>query len=625
MRHFSLLGLLGLFLMLSLATRVADAQDDAAPAADGAEEGGDDAAAGGEDAEKEEECEEAWEYVEFLKETLKEKIESILQDTLFQPRPLLEETVTKTMEQVLEMRDEILTRTKSIRTGDGEVNLCPGQNINQEEFLTQVRMQIMTVLLSLIEKDAAQPEKLQDVGKELLSIRTKVNNEITRMIMLRESTVTERRVVDDECDCGILGTVVEGLDGVISKGDEEEKEEGGDEEEGGDDAETPAADDDAEATDAAGGMDPVTDLTMILMSVDAEIATLYNEILAEMDDEKRTELSDKLLQHKGISIDLHEVMSKMSELDPENDKEAIERLIRRDIRSIRNDVKRALDKCQQNCPGECKSCGAQKIKDVSDKLKDYALQLEDLDEEEAKETIRTDLMTFLTQTNTDMTDLLKMKAQDGELDDCGNEELEVINKIKGPLWMMVNITIFGDGATMGEMIGALETALTEMRSQYCGPDDSPVVNDRNTDIPDCDLNEINTARDWITDIDTVISEDIFKSEDEDARRKAMLGLIELKSAMDDRVRELFQNNLQCKEEVEQIKNIYGQKVTECLAEMMNPRFRFELLGRAERVQCVKTLRIQMEDRRGVLLMREIENRINQIGAESVGDEEGGEQ
>ena len=47
----------------------------------------------------------------------REKIESILQDTLFQPRPLLEETVTKTMEQVLEIRDEILARTKSIRTG----------------------------------------------------------------------------------------------------------------------------------------------------------------------------------------------------------------------------------------------------------------------------------------------------------------------------------------------------------------------------------------------------------------------------------------------------------------------------------------------------------------------------
>ena len=39
--------------------------------------------------------------------------------------------------------------------------------------------------------------------------------------------------------------------------------------------------------------------------------------------------------------------------------------------------------------------------------------------------------------------------------------------------------------------------------------------------------------------------------------------------------------------LEQIKNVYAQKLTECLAEMMNPRFRFDLLGRADRVQCTK--------------------------------------
>ena len=42
-----------------------------------------------------------------------------------------------------------------------QVTICDEQNIKQEEFLTQIRMQIMSVLLSLIEKDAASPEKLQ--------------------------------------------------------------------------------------------------------------------------------------------------------------------------------------------------------------------------------------------------------------------------------------------------------------------------------------------------------------------------------------------------------------------------------------------------------------------------------
>lgn len=73
----------------------------------------------------------------------REKIEVILQETLFQPRTLLDDTVTKTMEQVLEVRDDLLTRTKSIRTANGEVTICPEQNIKQEDFLTQIRMQVM--------------------------------------------------------------------------------------------------------------------------------------------------------------------------------------------------------------------------------------------------------------------------------------------------------------------------------------------------------------------------------------------------------------------------------------------------------------------------------------------------
>ena len=45
----------------------------------------------------------------------REKIEAILQDTLFEPRALLEQTVADTMTQTLEIRDAILTRTKKLR------------------------------------------------------------------------------------------------------------------------------------------------------------------------------------------------------------------------------------------------------------------------------------------------------------------------------------------------------------------------------------------------------------------------------------------------------------------------------------------------------------------------------
>ena len=194
---------------------------------------------------------------------------------------------------------------------------------------------------------------------------------------------------------------------------------------GGDDGEEGQ---DAEAGGEGGNA--IEQLTMVLMTVDGEIKALYSQILSELDDEARAKLGEELQNLKAISTDLHEALSKLSELDPELDGEAIDRLIRRDIRGIRNDVKRLLEECQAACPGECDSCGAEKIDEVSEKLKDYKDNLEDLDEIDAKDTIRANLMTYLTEMNTEMTDLLKQKAEEGELDKCGSEQLEVIDKIK---------------------------------------------------------------------------------------------------------------------------------------------------------------------------------------------------
>ncbi len=134
---------------------------------------------------------------------------------------------------------------------------------------------------------------------------------------------------------------------------------------------------------------------MISMTVDGEIKNLYSEILGELDDEARGKLFKELTKLKEISTEVHNVLSKLSELDGEHDMEQITRIKRRDIRSIRNDVKHELDICKQSCPGQCDSCGAEKIDEVSDKLKDYLANLEDLEEQEALESIRTDVMNYL--------------------------------------------------------------------------------------------------------------------------------------------------------------------------------------------------------------------------------------
>jgi len=550
------------------AAKPAEGEDGKPANADAREAAGNDA----------EDCEEAWEYLEFLKTSVKEKIEMILQDTLFEPRALLEQTVADTMTQTLEIRDAILTRTKKLRSGDESIKVCPGQGVNQEQFLTLIRMDIMSVLLKLIEPNSASPEKLQEIGKELLAVRSKINAEITRIIMLREAkAIPQTR--SSECDCGILKEISDGLQEVMDNS-------------------------------KAGGNDTIQMLTMLLMTVDGRIGVLYNEILGQLDEDKRKKATDELKSLKEISTQLNEIISKMLAIDSSSSDapQKKERIVERDVPRTKSDVDRQLQQCRKACPSDCESCGAKKIEELQQKLTEYKGNVEELEEDEAKESVRNDLMQYLAGANSEMTDLLTDKANNGNLTKCDAEKLDVLEKIKGPLWMLVNITIFGDTGTMKEMIEAIESALTEMSNEYCS---SEPIQQRDRPSNECDQEEILNTRKWISDIDNIISSSIFKLNDDKGRVNAMLGFIELKSNMDDRVRALFTDNLKCREEVEQIKNVYMNMVTSCLAEMMNPKFRFELVPRAERVQCIKQLRVTMEDRRGELLLREVERRISQ--------------
>ena len=70
---------------------------------------------------------------------------------------------------------------------------------------------------------------------------------------------------------------------------------------------------------------------------------------------------------------------------------------------------------------------------MQNKLLEYKSIIEDLEDAEALETIRSDLMTYLQQANSEMTSLLeeKVNSENGTfLPECSMEELDVINKIK---------------------------------------------------------------------------------------------------------------------------------------------------------------------------------------------------
>merc|ERR1712180_504361 len=97
------------------------AQEDPAAAGDP------EAAARDADGEECVECEEAWEYVEFLKTEVNEKVTETLQD--FKTSEGADRAVSRTMDQVMEIREAILER---IRKNDG-VTICPEQNVKQEE------------------------------------------------------------------------------------------------------------------------------------------------------------------------------------------------------------------------------------------------------------------------------------------------------------------------------------------------------------------------------------------------------------------------------------------------------------------------------------------------------------
>ena len=72
-----------------------------------------------------------------------------------------------------------------------------------------------------------------------------------------------------------------------------------------------------------------------------------------------------------------------------------ERIIERDVPRIKSDVDRQLQQCRKACPSDCDSCGAKKIEELQLKLTEYKANVDELEEDESKESVRNDLMQYL--------------------------------------------------------------------------------------------------------------------------------------------------------------------------------------------------------------------------------------
>jgi len=573
------------------------------------------------DAEGEEE--EAWKYVEFLKDEISVSVEEILQETLVEAKDrtglsVLDETVQKTMEQVMEIREKLLMRIKDLRKG--EIETDPTQNIKQEEMLSEFRMEIMTILLKLVDKDAATIQKLKEISQDLLRFKMTISNEIMRMLMLPQSTGPITKVpLDADCaECATLKDISYKVENLIACA---EKEEDGEPEEaaGGDADYEDGGDDDADVVEAPKPGEKCVPADMYAMElilinemVDGEIKNHYNTIIVTVDEEKRSKLFQNLDNYKGLRDSVDEVITKLMD-QGEAEQEKLKKTITRSLGRTNTDLKAQLKNCQNEfCPNSCDSCAAEVLFDAVDKMNDFKNFFNSTDDEDSKrDFIRSELIKYINDIGNDAREILIKKAKEGKLDECEQEKSDIYKTIKPPMWMLVNTTIFAEISQVELMVDAMIAQLEEMRTQYCGVEPK-YIDPTPVDGPNCEWEEYENTKKYLSAVDQIIQDALFKAKDDNAQMTALLGFVDIQALFDKRVKALFEANLECPDEVNQIKQTYMSQLNKCMAEFMNTKLSFKDMSRLQRITCTKVLRGAMESRMGLLLQSELQKSLDDI-------------
>jgi len=606
--------------VLLLVLAVAQAQDEPEAAADGdAAAAGDDAAAaegksGGEGDE------EAWQYVEFLKADVNEKVEVILQKTLYEAREkkgftVLEETVSKTMEQVMEIRESLLKRIKDLRKE--EIKTDPEQNIKQEEMLSEFRMEIMTILLKLVDKDAASIDKLKEISQDLLRFKMSISNEIMRMLMLPQATSSGKQTqpTGDCSECDVLKDISFKIENLVACADKEEGEDA-QEQEQEPEADAAAEDGSGDKTKPGDECMPPAMYAMELIAVneliDTEIKNLYNNIVTTTEEEERQKLFKKLEDYKSLRDTVDDMITKLMS---QTDEEKLKKLVKRSLGRVNTELKTKLKDCQAQCgPGGCESCAADVLYDAIAKMNDYKTFFNNTDDEEAKkEFVRADVIKYINDNNNEAREILIKKATEGEIDECEQEKSNIYKMTKAPMWMLVNTTIFSGIDELEVMVDAMIIQLEELLQQYCGSDEvTPSTQTSDDDGPNCEWEEYEQTKEYLIKVDEIIQEALFKAKDDSAQMTALLGFVDIQGQYDKRVKKLFEDELVCPDEVKMIKKEYMTQLNKCMAEFMNGKLKFSEMSRLQRISCTKELRNAMESRMGKLLQFELEKSLNEI-------------
>merc|ERR1711963_660248 len=182
------------------------------------------------------------------------------------------------------------------------------------------------------------------------------------------------------------------------------------------------------------------------------------------------------------------------------------------------------------------------------------------EEEDKKDFIREDLINFINKINEESRTLLKKKvnSETGELDECDQEK------------MLVNTTIFDTLDNVIQMVDAMDDQLKVKRGEYCDDDPSPPP----TTDSNCEWEEYEETRNYLVKVDEVIQESLFKEADEgkaaEKKMNTLIGFVDLQAMFDKRVKKLFEEEVRCPGELDQIKKNYMVTLNKCMIDFMKP-------------------------------------------------------
>jgi len=577
-------------------------------------------------ANSDDDAEEAWKFVEFLKTDINGNIEDILQKTLYEARDkrgdgVVEETITRTMEQVMDIREKILKRIKDIRKKFIQIDL--EQNIKQEQMLSEFRMEIMSILLKIIDGSEPTVEKLKEISKFILRFKLSVNNEVMRLLILPKSGKAEKQpVVGGDCtECDILAEFSYKVENIVVCAEQDQPIE---------DIDLPTDQqginrpDEAEIKSKNNKPEPgvfceepnmyVMELILCNDNIDSEIKNLYNKLVVETDDKKRQVNKESLDFFKSVRNSIDEVIAKLM---PLTDATQLKKVVTRSLGQASKKLKSKLNKCKSKCgPEGCDSCAADIIYDSIAKMNDYAIFFENTEDDKTKQDfVRVDMIKFINENNAKTMDILIKKATVGKIDRCENDKLEIFDVVKQPFWMLVNTTIQAEGSTELEiMVGTMIEILSQELQNYCGNTETQRKGNEE-EGPRCDREEYQQIKKYLVKVDEIIQDSLFKESDDSSKLDAVLGFVDIQSMFDKRVKKLFEDQLVCPQEVTMIKKQYMVQLNRCMAQFMNKNIQFSNMSRIQRISCTKEMRKTMEERVAKLLQKELEDTFSQLDTE----------